>query len=111
MELNPLPCKKCGSTDIALDDCNYSSFNIGGGKCRKCGNESHGGVGTFPSHDSLVSNWNAGQWYSDQERMDWLQKYYERVPMGEKMKIYKGGISLRECLDQEMKREDDDARK
>ena len=32
-----LPCKKCGSTDIKLYDCGYSSFNCGGGKCQRCG--------------------------------------------------------------------------
>lgn len=55
------PCVKCGSNDIALWDCNYSSFNPGGGKCRRCGFNVQGEAGCLPSPDVLINIWNSGQ--------------------------------------------------
>ncbi len=34
-----LPCVKCGSDDIDLHDCGYSTFNVAYGRCRNCKNE------------------------------------------------------------------------
>ena len=53
-------CMKCGSTDILLSDCGYSSFNYGGGKCKKCGHEVSTQVGScFPTVSDLAKIWNA----------------------------------------------------
>lgn len=32
-----LPCVECGSSDVEIDDCGYSSFNVSWGKCKSCG--------------------------------------------------------------------------
>lgn len=52
-------CLKCGSDDITIYDCGYSSFNVGGGKCNKCGNEVSDTVDCLPSKKRLVSIWNS----------------------------------------------------
>lgn len=31
------PCRKCGSTDLEVLNCGYSSFNVGHVKCKSCG--------------------------------------------------------------------------
>lgn len=58
-EIHVAPCLECGSTDITLSDCNYSSFNQGGGKCKHCGQESKSSVSIDPSIDTLAHIWNA----------------------------------------------------
>ena len=56
-----LPCKDCKSKDINFNDCGYSSFNSGGGRCNKCGRQHYATVGLYPSLKELVDNWNEGQ--------------------------------------------------
>ena len=34
-----LPCIKCGSEEIDIWNCEYSSFNVAGGTCKSCGNK------------------------------------------------------------------------
>ena len=58
-ELHVAPCLECGNTDIRLTDCNYSSFNHGGGECTKCKRHSFAAVGISPSMDDLARIWNA----------------------------------------------------
>ena len=58
-EIHVAPCLECGNTDIQLSDSNYSSFNRGVGKCKKCGHEVNAGVGCNPSMDQLAGIWNA----------------------------------------------------
>lgn len=57
-EIHVAPCLECGSADILLSDCGYSSFNVGGGKCKSCGHEVTKTVGTFPTMEGLASIWN-----------------------------------------------------
>lgn len=59
-EINVAPCLECGHADILLSDCNYSSFNHGGGECKKCGHKTYAGVGCNPTMDQLAAIWNAG---------------------------------------------------
>lgn len=59
-EVHVAPCLECGGTDILLSDSNYSSFNQGGGKCKKCGRETMSGVGCLPKIDELAAIWNHG---------------------------------------------------
>lgn len=35
-ELYVAPCIKCGSDNIIIGDCGYSSFNVAYGKCKNC---------------------------------------------------------------------------
>jgi len=63
------PCKKCGSTDIQIWDCGYSSFNPGGGTCNKCGFKVEQMVGCMPSREELVDMWNRGQKLDDTEKL------------------------------------------
>ena len=59
-DIHVAPCIKCGSSDIRIYDCGYSSFNCGGGECRNCGNDvtvSH--LGCDPTIDELASIWNS----------------------------------------------------
>lgn len=58
-EIHVAPCLKCGGADISLTDSNYSSFNRGGGKCKKCGHEVNSSVGCDPTFDQLAAIWNA----------------------------------------------------
>lgn len=52
------PCRECGGKDIEIGDCGYSSFNVGWGKCKKCGFEVKvSPCGCFP-HDEIVERWN-----------------------------------------------------
>ena len=55
------PCKGCGSKNIELWDCGYSSFNPGGGRCKDCGFEVKDEAGCMPTEASLASIWNFGQ--------------------------------------------------
>lgn len=59
-ELHVAPCLACGNTDIRLTDSNYSSFNQGGGECKKCKHSTFAGVGCAPTMDELAQIWNAG---------------------------------------------------
>lgn len=59
-ELNVASCIKCGHDDILISDNNYSSFNTGGGKCKKCGHEVTSSVGCMPTMSELVNIWNSG---------------------------------------------------
>src|SRR3546814_7577807 len=45
--------------DIHLSDSNYSSFNVGGGKCKNCNHQSTSSVGIFPTSDEMAAIWNA----------------------------------------------------
>ena len=62
------PCKKCGSTNITLWDCGYSSFNPGGGKCDK-GHKVSGEAGCSPTTEVLASIWNKGQELTSEEKL------------------------------------------
>lgn len=59
-EIHIAPCLECGYADILLADSNYSSFNQGGGECKKCGHKTSSGVGCNPTVDQLAAIWNAG---------------------------------------------------
>lgn len=59
-ELDVENCVKCGHDDIVISDDNYSSFNTGGGKCKKCGHKVYSGVGCMPTMSELVNIWNSG---------------------------------------------------
>ncbi len=51
------PCVKCGNKDIKIWDCGYSSFNVGGAKC-KCGNKIRLDIcDCFPRED-IIKSWN-----------------------------------------------------
>ena len=68
------PCKKCGSKDIELWDCGYSSFNPGGGRCGKCGFEVKGEAGCSPRPKDLEAIWNNGQKLNHDEKCRILRK-------------------------------------
>lgn len=59
-DIHVAPCLECGHADILLSDCNYSSFNQGGGECKKCGHKTYTGVGCNPTIDQLAAIWNTG---------------------------------------------------
>lgn len=58
-DIHVAPCLECGCADIQLSDSNYSSFNIGGGKCKGCGHEVTGNVSCSPTLDAMAAIWNA----------------------------------------------------
>lgn len=58
VEVHVAPCIECGSTDITIADCGYSSFNKGGGKCKSCGHEVYQTVSCLPNIRSLIGIWN-----------------------------------------------------
>ena len=51
-------CVKCGSDDILIANCGYSSFNAGSGKCKKCGNEVVANNGPWDDDNWIISEWN-----------------------------------------------------
>lgn len=59
IEMNYLPCIKCGSDIIDFNDCGYSSFNVAWGRCAKCKHE----VKISPcswniSKEDIIIHWN-----------------------------------------------------
>lgn len=62
------PCKKCGSTEVKLHDCGYSSFNPGGGTC-KCGFKVTETLGCDPDKEVLIEVWNRGQKLNTEEKL------------------------------------------
>lgn len=53
-----MPCIKCGSKDIQIWDCGYSSFNVGGAKCKNCENEVKlDPCDCYPKND-IIRAWN-----------------------------------------------------
>lgn len=58
MNKNIRPCLKCGSKNIKVWDCGYSSFNCGGVKCEDCGNEIKSQYLSCYPEDDLISIWN-----------------------------------------------------
>ena len=52
-----------------LWDCNYSSFNPGGGECNDCGNKVSGESGCSPSDELLAKIWNRGQKPTAREKL------------------------------------------
>lgn len=100
-----LPCKKCGSTEIEIGDCNYSSFNVGGGTCRGCKNASNGTVGTFPTQEEMIRIWNSGQRITDVEVWAWLQAEFEGLEEDGEITLVRGeSSSLRDLLVKEMRK-------
>lgn len=54
----PNKCRKCGCKDIKIDDCGYSSFNVGWAQCTECGHKlKWNNMGCFP-YDDIVRLWN-----------------------------------------------------
>lgn len=54
-----VPCILCGSEDINFYNMGYSSFNVGGAKCRNCGNEVKINGLDWNAPDSVVvPHWN-----------------------------------------------------
>lgn len=58
VEIKILPCVKCGSNDVELDNCGYSSFDVAWGKCLKCGNEVKISPCSFPTKRMIAEKWN-----------------------------------------------------
>lgn len=52
------PCIKCGSEDIEIYNCGYSSFNCAGGKCKKCGHKVETNANWDVKTSRLVKAWN-----------------------------------------------------
>ena len=51
-------CIKCGSDDIVIYNCGYSSQNCAGGKCKKCGNKVETGRDWNEKDSVLIEIWN-----------------------------------------------------
>lgn len=51
-------CRECGSDNISVGDCGYSSFNVGWAVCKNCGYEVRvSPCGCFPRED-IIRIWN-----------------------------------------------------
>ena len=60
-------CVKCGSDDISINNCGYSSFNAGSGKCNNCGNEVIANNGSWSDNDWIIDEWNYNNPTKEQE--------------------------------------------
>lgn len=52
------PCIKCGSENIEIYNCGYSSFNCAGGKCKRCGHTVETHASWDAKKSSLIKAWN-----------------------------------------------------
>jgi hypothetical protein len=52
------PCRICGSTEVEFQDCGYSAFNVGYGKCSKCGHTVDASCGCLGAKGDLIRAWN-----------------------------------------------------
>ncbi|MFI5113519.1 MAG: hypothetical protein ACHP7J_00140 [Terriglobales bacterium] len=59
VKMKAKPCRKCGGTDLSIWDCGYSSFNVGGVKCKKCGHEVKVSPCGCDPKEELIKAWNA----------------------------------------------------
>jgi hypothetical protein len=60
-EVEILPCVKCGSNNIELKDCGYTTFNVAWGKCIDCGNEVQLNPAPWNLNiELLAKTWNNG---------------------------------------------------
>lgn len=57
-EIYVAPCIKCGSENIDIGDSGYSSFNIGGGECKKCKHTATSGCGCNVTIRECAAIWN-----------------------------------------------------
>ncbi|MFC4236391.1 hypothetical protein ACFOY8_14395 [Thalassospira xianhensis] len=57
-EIHVASCIKCGSDDVQITDCGYSSFNMGGGTCKSCKHSVSDSCDISPSKDELARIWN-----------------------------------------------------
>lgn len=55
-----LPCPQCKSDDITIYNCGYSSFNPGGGECKKCQFKIDTFVSWNASDNECAKIWNDG---------------------------------------------------
>ena len=60
-------CIKCGSEDIEISNCGYSSFNCGTGKCNSCGNKVPSTNGSWSNNDWIIREWNDRNPLKDEE--------------------------------------------
>lgn len=56
VELHVEKCIVCGEADVETRDCGYSSFNVCGVKCKKCG-RSMSFNGDY-TKEELIAKWN-----------------------------------------------------
>lgn len=52
------PCIKCGSENIKIYNCGYSSFNCAGGECKRCGHTVETNANWDATESSLIRAWN-----------------------------------------------------
>lgn len=52
------PCIKCGSENIEIYNCGYSSFNCAGGKCKRCGYKVETYEDWNVKNSTLIKAWN-----------------------------------------------------
>ena len=78
-----LPCVKCGSDDIEINDCGYSSFNVAWGKCKNCTHE----VKISPCSWSIKKSEIAKHW-NKENNPTILRKRYEKqiIELNKKIK-------------------------
>jgi hypothetical protein len=60
-------CKDCGSIDIKIQDCGYTTFNCGQVECRKCKNDIQIQLGPDENHKTLIKAWNKKNPTKEQE--------------------------------------------
>ena len=70
-----LPCRKCGSTDISIHDCGYSSFNPGSIKCDSCGHfVKVNDVDSLHPEFYLIKCWN-----NDKPTLEEMEKHLKEI--------------------------------
>lgn len=52
------PRIKCGSENIKIYNCGYSSFNCAGGECKRCGHTVETNANWDVTESSLIKAWN-----------------------------------------------------
>jgi hypothetical protein len=78
-------CIKCGSDDIKIGNCGYSSFNAGSGKCNQCKNKVIAHNGSWSEDNWIIEEWNCNNPTKEQEieqiecQIESLQKQIEKA--------------------------------
>lgn len=82
IEIEYLPCIKCGSENIDFNDCGYSMFNVAWGKCKNCKNE----IKISPCEYGIQKNIIIDKWNQNNDPKILRLKYEKQIEEIQKLK-------------------------
>lgn len=82
-------CITCGSDNITINNCGYSSFNVGSGECKQCGNTTTSNNGSWDNSDWIIEGWNYSNPTKKQEieQLEFkIKKFQEQIEKAKQRK-------------------------